>query len=92
MRTWHFTVSEKKHTVQVAHDPIFSGELEVYIDGDEVLNTAIPSGEDYEYAFQVEGKTGKVLINFEGMSVQYTVLVDGKQQPYSGAEDLVSKS
>lgn len=90
MRTWHFPVSGNKHTVQVAHDPIFSGELEIYIDGHEVLNTVIPGGKNFEHAFEVEGKKGKVRIVFEGMSVNYEVLVEGKSQPYSGAEDLVS--
>ena len=90
MRTWHFSVSGKKHTVQVAHDPIFSGELEIYIDGHEVVNTVIPGGVDYEHSFKVEEKSGKVRILFEGMSVNYDVQVQGKSQPYSGAEELIS--
>ena len=90
MRTWHFSVGGEDHTVQVAHDPIFSGELEIYIDGHEVVSTTIPSGVDYEHSFKVEEKPGKVRILFEGMSVNYDVQVEGKTQPYSGAEDRVS--
>lgn len=92
MRTWHFSVGENDHTVQVAHDPIFSGELEIYLDGLEVVNTVIPSGENYSYPFEVDGTRGKVHIEFVGTSVNYKVLVEGKSQPYSGAEDRVSPS
>jgi hypothetical protein len=90
MRTWNFSIGDSKHSVQVAHDPIFSGELEIYVDGKEVVNTTIPSGKNYAYPFKLEDKPCKVQIRFSGPTCTYEVLVEGKSQPYSGAQDLVS--
>ena len=97
MRTWHFDVAGSAHTVQVAHDPVFSGELEIYVDGEEVLNTVAPMGRGYEYKCEIDNKPCVVRIVTGGtggggmmsMSVNYEIIVDGEKQAYSGAEDLV---
>jgi len=67
MRTWNFTAGGSTHTVQIAHDPIFSGELEIYLDGKEEVRDIIPSGENYEYRFVVVGRLCLVRILYSSM-------------------------
>jgi hypothetical protein len=97
MRTWNFTVDGSDHSVQVAHDPIFSGELEIYVDGKEVVKTIVPRGKNYEYKCTIEKKQCVVRIGtssmgaggMTNMSISYDVLIGGTSQKYSGALDLV---
>jgi hypothetical protein len=97
MRTWNFTVGGSTHTVQIAHDPIFSGELEIYLDGKKKVQDIVSGGENFEYKCVIEGRLCLVRILFSSMrsgsvassSCTYEVIVDGKPQEYSGVQDLV---
>jgi hypothetical protein len=99
MRTWKATVEGSHHTIQIAHDAIFDGDLEIYVDGNQIFENVIPIGQDINHEFEIDGKPCLVRIQYAGsnlgggmvhMGCTYEVLVDGKKQEYAGAEPLVS--
>ena len=83
--------------MQIAHDPILSGELEIYVNGKEVVKTIVPRGNNYEYKCEIEKKPCLVRIGTSSMgsggmtsvSIGYDVLINGVSHKYSGTQDSV---
>lgn len=99
MRTWRFMVGTAVHTVQIAHDPLFSGELEIYLDGQQQVNQVVPRGKNFGYKCQIADQLCLIQITHSGMnmggglvniSCRYDVLLNGQPQTYSGVQELVA--